>query len=500
MKNRAITLLACLLVLLCIFSTETITVSAQAANESGTALDYAPKPSYTLITDASMYKTFTPGKSLYALSNGSTNYGYSKLNTSEKNAYKLIKKAAQARAVNRLIDFSNCNLTVSQLYNAFSCFYYDNPQFFWFSSACVILSDTDSGVALGLAIGSVYKTSDGKIDNPTINNIQKKIDKAAAVYLKAIENVAGDYEKELILHDMIINNTSYDTSLKVKAYDSTIVGPFLHHTARSCGYSRAFQYLLNLSGIDCIFAVGSAGYAGHVWNVVKINGSYYQTDIAWDDPVGRFESVSHEYFNLTDNEIMSNHYVNETTAVYKLPACTADTDNYYVKAGVNCGSADDFTDRAVPFIVSEINNGSYDVEIKAADSETYEKLLKLLIDDDYATDYFSQIVENVKQKVDSEHSDLCVCGFSKNDGLNILTIHFMRGGDTIDKTDLSQKISYVKNYLSDSGDFTADSYAALKNTLSAAERVNLSGCSTQNEIDTVVKSLQSAVYGLEVSM
>ena len=53
------------------------------------------------------------------------------------------------------------------------------------------------------------------------------------------------------------------------------------------GYSKAFQYLCDLSGIDCISATGDLSsaysYGGHMWNVVSLDGGIYLVDITNSD-------------------------------------------------------------------------------------------------------------------------------------------------------------------------------------------------------------------------
>ena len=53
------------------------------------------------------------------------------------------------------------------------------------------------------------------------------------------------------------------------------------------GYSKAFQYLCDLSGLDCISVSGtmssSTGSGAHMWNVVTLDGSNYLVDVTNTD-------------------------------------------------------------------------------------------------------------------------------------------------------------------------------------------------------------------------
>lgn len=67
------------------------------------------------------------------------------------------------------------------------------------------------------------------------------------------------------------------------------------------GYSKAYQELLARVGIEAYYISGLVyGDDPHAWNVVKIDGKYYCTDVTWDDPVpdeaGR---IRRDYFMKT---------------------------------------------------------------------------------------------------------------------------------------------------------------------------------------------------------
>ena len=41
----------------------------------------------------------------------------------------------------------------------------------------------------------------------------------------------------------------------------------------------------------------------HIWNYVKVNGSWYHIDATWNDNASDDTSYMHEYFMLTDEEL-----------------------------------------------------------------------------------------------------------------------------------------------------------------------------------------------------
>ena len=68
------------------------------------------------------------------------------------------------------------------------------------------------------------------------------------------------------------------------------------------GYSRCYKILLNKAGSECDYVYGtdlteknSKYRCDHAWNRVKINGTYYFTDVTWDDSNYDSGNTSNKY-------------------------------------------------------------------------------------------------------------------------------------------------------------------------------------------------------------
>ncbi|NLD50272.1 MAG: DUF5050 domain-containing protein, partial [Clostridiaceae bacterium] len=134
----------------------------------------------------------------------------------------------------------------------------------------------------------------------------------------------SELDKELALHDYIILNCKYD----VENYEKNTVpieshshiGVFMKGVAVCDGYAKAMHILLSRAGIESQIitgeAVSSEGWENHAWNIVKIEGKYYHLDVTHDDPSlimksgeeeSRHDVLRHNFFNLSDAQICSNH-------------------------------------------------------------------------------------------------------------------------------------------------------------------------------------------------
>lgn len=141
----------------------------------------------------------------------------------------------------------------------------------------------------------------------------------------------SDYEKVKAIHDYIIITTDFDkknmeqNSIPDSCY--TASGALINHVAVCQGYAEAFQLLMNAVDVECKTITGVADGENHAWNVVKIDGKWYQIDVTWDDPiineavVSGTDNLIYNYFLLPDSEMQKDHTPSGNTVV-------CDSDKY----------------------------------------------------------------------------------------------------------------------------------------------------------------------------
>lgn len=165
-----------------------------------------------------------------------------------------------------------------------------------------------------------------------LSHIRAARTKAYSVLSSIIQPGMTDYEKEIAVHDYIINNCVYDYENLVKgtlpeeAY--TPYGVLVQGKGVCSGYAAAMKLMMDTLGIECRIVSGKGDGENHAWNIIKIGGSYYHLDVTWDDPVLQDGSstLSYSYFNITDREAAVRH----SWDMRETPGCTATEYNYYV--------------------------------------------------------------------------------------------------------------------------------------------------------------------------
>lgn len=146
-----------------------------------------------------------------------------------------------------------------------------------------------------------------------------------------------DFQKEIAIHNYIVNNSRYDEKNYEKGTvpreANTSYGVLINGVGVCGGYASAMDKLLKAAGVESMIISGEAGqngkYEPHAWNLVKLDGEYYHIDATWNDPIYTFNGVRKDvlhfdYFNLTDKEMSKDHKWNRD----KYPECNGTKYRY----------------------------------------------------------------------------------------------------------------------------------------------------------------------------
>lgn len=253
----------------------------------------------------------------------------------EKILYKKIKSSCNSISNKRLntglysippINVSGGCLSLEQIKKVLHALQNDSPEIFWISKtfSCVYSKDKMNIVKFY----SIFSKSEKDACEIKLKN------KISEIISKIPKN-SDDYEKELFLHNYIIDNCSYkNVNGSPKVFTS--YGCLVDKTAVCEGYSKAMQILLCSCGIECKTVTGIGNGEPHMWNIVKIGGDWYHLDVTWD---AADENSRYMYFNVDDKIIKKNHFIGEQFQMsgalqphkmynFDLPKCTAKKYNY----------------------------------------------------------------------------------------------------------------------------------------------------------------------------
>ena len=131
-----------------------------------------------------------------------------------------------------------------------------------------------------------YYTSTFTFTYYTTAEQEAQMDTAVAELLTELSLAdSSDYEKVKGVYDYICANVTYDyDNLEDTTYllKHTAYAALMNGTAVCQGYALLFYRLMLELGVDCRLVAGLGSGEAHGWNIVALNGRYYNVDSTWD--------------------------------------------------------------------------------------------------------------------------------------------------------------------------------------------------------------------------
>lgn len=237
-------------------------------------------------------------------------------------------------------------ITTQELDNIYNRVKDDHPEYFWLGTSYRYTYINDGKDIV------VKILPDYLVDSVAEMQEEKRVfDVAVEAVYTEVSKQQTPYEKELWLHDYLIETNDY---ISYSKFAHTAYGALVEGECVCEGYTRAFQLLLNKLGIENYPISGSDDFSAtmpnHIWNMVKLEDAWYQVDITWDDEGNDDDDVFYAYFNITGTTMQRDHkvignYVN-------LPACNGTTYNYYRQNPIIC------------FDANNVNNETFVAELE----------------------------------------------------------------------------------------------------------------------------------------
>lgn len=262
------------------------------------------------------------------------------------------------------------NISNSELRLVIAAFLEDNPQVFWLGSTFGYANNGSTHLQM-------YSLVSADELKEMISALNDKIDEI----ISQIPSSLDEYERELFIHDYIIDSCEYDESIKTinDGFEAfTPYGALVNEKAVCEGYSKSFQLLLSQVGVESINVIGSGRQQLHMWNGVKLDNAWYYTDVTWDDST---EFSRYDYFNITTQQIQADHKIagvynsftdeeicgdNGAPANFNtfVPSCVSSEQNYYSKTAVKLyGFGGDYDEAMIQALVDAALQGEHYISI-----------------------------------------------------------------------------------------------------------------------------------------
>ena len=211
----------------------------------------------------------------------------------------------------------------------------DHPELFWLDNKYSYTYDPDDG-----SIKEITFEFYDFADTPAkLHKAKVDMEEKADAVISEARLKATMVERELYIHDYICQNTAYD---ETAPYNQSAYSCLILNKSVCAGYARAFQYLMSRAGFICYYVAGrteglngqvingSGDGGSHSWNMVLIEGSYYNVDCLWDDTASdTYGSAIYPFFNLTDEAFIYHARIGMSIGLPKCNDTKYKYSNYF---------------------------------------------------------------------------------------------------------------------------------------------------------------------------
>lgn len=189
----------------------------------------------------------------------------------------------------RHIEFTDYNISINDMDSLATYIVQNYPELFYFAGFTNIVNIAedfegsfnpyiDPVISFDIDYISNYSISDSEIEN-----MQVKIDRQTNIILAAVKDKdLSDFDKILYLNTYLAEMLDYSNN-DVNCIN--IYGALVECKVNCQGYAYTMKYFLDKLGIENYIALSKK----HVWNVIKVDGEFYNLDLTW----------THNYYNQT---------------------------------------------------------------------------------------------------------------------------------------------------------------------------------------------------------
>lgn len=150
-----------------------------------------------------------------------------------------------------------------------------------------------------------------------------------------IHSNMSEFDKVKAIHDYIASNIIYNHNYDdLTLEDYSAYGVLLNNIGVCNGYSELMMEMLMQVDVECKLITGTEKM-NHKWNVVKIDGNWYQMDVTLDAATQLGREISYAYFLKSDDTMSLDHeWLEITDQMYALPNIKPKCPNDYQWEGV----------------------------------------------------------------------------------------------------------------------------------------------------------------------
>ena len=259
-----------------------------------------------------------------------------------ENCYDISPDPTEGRYPMPRIELNGYSLSEAEVRTTSKALTDDHPEIFWLTGTIGFYTDES------MTVIQTYSNFSPEEVGTRVSAMRS----AANAFYTSVPDGLSAFEREVMVHDFLIDHVEYDKNVDTINLDNnnpdtyTAYGALVNKVSVCEGYVRAFQMLLNGLGVECVGVIGESQNQMHIWNAVKLDGSWYYVDPTWDDQEQTY--ARHLYCNVNEEYLLEDHTIsplftsleadeiNGVTGEYSasvmnifIPECIDDSMGYY---------------------------------------------------------------------------------------------------------------------------------------------------------------------------
>ncbi len=223
-------------------------------------------------------------------------------------------------------------LTQDEVREFWGIYIYSNPQYYFLANSYMSSGNANGINEVALVIYDAFWDGDDRAAET------EKVKQQLSAWQTQIDACTSDAQKLQKIQDIICAKVTYNYDAANDVVDEQISfsqSPYsviCMDSTVCAGYADTFYMLCNASGIDTI----SVTSPGHQWSKARINGSWYNFDVTWDDNYtdklgysvykyhGRSDAMYDTDIGSNSASNIANHQEEAFWETY-IPACLLDS-------------------------------------------------------------------------------------------------------------------------------------------------------------------------------
>lgn len=249
----------------------------------------------------------------------------------------------------------------------------------------------------------IWRTTTGQGDNRVVTEVtsipylmdadtyRQAYRECSQIVSEVVNGAQGlsPYEAELYVYQFITSHCVYDLSTQ---YCATPYGALVEGRAKCDGTAKTAQWILERLGMVVMSVSGDPmdGEIGHQWNVIEINGTFYDLDVTADLGT-ETDKLLYGRFNVNDRLIRDIYPIRSSyQTCFTVPGTSSTAGSYHARNHTLVASGADYGPMLADLISRATQSGGGSFSIQFSSKTQMDEMLQIFESWDRANQFLKE--------------------------------------------------------------------------------------------------------------